>query len=655
MKFRLIKRKKTLATAFAATSCLLVGTLPATATETQASPVMAATEGQTAIADQSQHPVSTPVDAASTTPPTPAVAAIETPNPSVPAAAPTQTEAAQPVAPENTTQVNPNPVSSDTSISLPAPTPMAATDYLAKEQTADKTVPAQWQDLMATSMDQVTSVSQLSDVRPTDWAFQALQSLVEKYGCIVGYPDRTFRGKRAMTRYEFAAGLNACMERMTELLASATADLVKKEDMVLLQKMMEQFAAELATVRGKVDALEARTAQLETQQFSPTTKLFGQVIMGAQGRTSKPTTLFGIPFDDPGPNVNTLTNVQLSLFTQFSPRAILLTGLQAGAGSTRPALTNDTRLSFEGDTGNSRLVLSDLTFRYLATNNLALIVGPAGVNMVNVFRGANRVESAGSGPLSAFAQRNPILNIGAGRAGVGFDWQINPVASVQGVFSSSLPDDPANGGIFVGNNTTTTMGLQLALVPTQDLDLTINYVHSYSPFGFLLTGVGDDQVALPLDGSGKAPLTTNAVGTTVAWRANRRLTVGGWVGYTNSTISSEVGAAETINWMAFLNFPDLGKRGNLGGIYVGQPPRIFSSNFETANPFLTRNIPDFTTNGGLNPGGQPGSTTHVELFYRHRVTDNISITPGFIVVFNPRNNPVNDTVMIGAIRATFTF
>ena len=51
---------------------------------------------------------------------------------------------------------------------------------------------------------QVTSVSQLSDVKPTDWAFQALQSLVERYGCIAGYPDKTYRGNRAMTRYEFA-------------------------------------------------------------------------------------------------------------------------------------------------------------------------------------------------------------------------------------------------------------------------------------------------------------------------------------------------------------------------------------------------------------------------------------------------------------------
>ncbi|MHC5721338.1 MAG: iron uptake porin, partial [Nostoc sp.] len=105
---------------------------------------------------------------------------------------------------------------------------------------------------------QVTSVSQLSDVQPTDWAFQALQSLVERYGCIAGYPNQTYRGNRAMTRYEFAAGLNACLERINQLIATATADLVKKEDLATLQKLQEQFAAELATLRGRVDAVEAR-------------------------------------------------------------------------------------------------------------------------------------------------------------------------------------------------------------------------------------------------------------------------------------------------------------------------------------------------------------------------------------------------------------
>ena len=123
---------------------------------------------------------------------------------------------------------------------------------------------------------QVTSVSQLSDIEPTDWAFQALQSLVERYGCIAGYPDGTYRGNRAMTRYEFAAGLNACLDRITELIAASTADLVVREDLAILQRLQEEFAAEIATLRGRIDVLEARTSELEVNQFSTTTKLRGE-------------------------------------------------------------------------------------------------------------------------------------------------------------------------------------------------------------------------------------------------------------------------------------------------------------------------------------------------------------------------------------------
>ncbi|MFM7546533.1 MAG: iron uptake porin, partial [Synechococcales cyanobacterium] len=93
-------------------------------------------------------------------------------------------------------------------------------------------------------MAQVNSVSQLSDVKPTDWAFAALQSLVEKYGCVVGYPDRTYRGQRALSRYEFAAGLNACLDRISEHIASSTANLVTKEDLAVVRKLQEEFAAE---------------------------------------------------------------------------------------------------------------------------------------------------------------------------------------------------------------------------------------------------------------------------------------------------------------------------------------------------------------------------------------------------------------------------
>ncbi len=169
-------------------------------------------------------------------------------------------------------------------------------------------------------MGQVTSVSQLSDVKPTDWAFQALQSLVERYGCIVGYPDKTFRGNRAMTRYEFAAGLNACMDRVNELIGAATADLVKKEDLETLKKLQEEFAAELATLRGRVDALEARTATLEKQQFSTTTKLSGEVIFAITDEIGQPVNNNPV-FQD---------RVRLALNTSFTGKDLLITRLAAG-------------------------------------------------------------------------------------------------------------------------------------------------------------------------------------------------------------------------------------------------------------------------------------------------------------------------------------
>ena len=113
------------------------------------------------------------------------------------------------------------------------------------------------------SLDQVTSVTQFSDVYPTDWAYQALANLVETYGCVAGYPNGTFRGNRAMTRYEAAALLNACLDRITEVTDE-------------LRRLLKEFETELAILKGRVDGLEARVGELEATQFSTTTKLKGK-------------------------------------------------------------------------------------------------------------------------------------------------------------------------------------------------------------------------------------------------------------------------------------------------------------------------------------------------------------------------------------------
>ncbi|MDZ8056079.1 MAG: iron uptake porin [Aulosira sp. ZfuVER01] len=500
-------------------------------------------------------------------------------------------------------------------------------------------------------MSQVTSVSQLKDVQPTDWAFQALQSLVERYGCIAGYPDSTYRGNRALTRYEFAAGVNACLDRVNELIATATSDSVTREDLAKLQKLQSEFAPELATLRGRVDSLEARTTELEAKQFSTTTKLSGLVIVGAQGRTSNRGDVNprdGIKdTNDGGTNIGLMSLTQLSLTTQFTPRSYLFTALLNGMGSSGPRFNNsvsrnDMNLGYEYPTDN-QFIISDLNYHWLITDNLALMVGTEGVSMASAFRGPNRVESGATGPLSFFAQRNPILNIGFGHGGIAIDWQFAKRASLQAIYTSLVPGNPGKRtGLFDG---TTTTAVQLLVTPTDAIDLSLYYVNNYASDGCLKSYVGDECLTAKSE-----PLQTNAVGATVTWQISPRITIGAWGGYTNSYIPGQVGNVETTNYMAFLNLPDLFAKGNLAGIYVGQPPKITSSNLPIGS-----NVPDSVDTGLGRAGGQPGTTTHIEAFYRFQLTDNISITPGIIHILEPGHTPNNDPVTIGILRSTFLF
>lgn len=496
---------------------------------------------------------------------------------------------------------------------------------------------------------QIPSVNQLSDVQPTDWAYQALQSLVERYGCVAGYPDGTFRGNRAMTRYEFAAGLNACLDA---LIGIERVNFTEDGDLATITRLQEEFAAELASLRGRVDALAARTDELEAQQFSTTTKLMGFAGVTLHGRTANEGDISlrdGTPeTPDPGTNPSLLALNYLILNTQFNPSSLLQIGLLNIDGSTAPRLSNDVRLGTDFFGSTDGFLLSDLNYRFLLGSKFAGIVGTENVNAISAFRGPNRIEGSITGPLSFFAQRNPILNIGFGRGGLGFDWQFAKRASLQAVYSTNIP------GFFVSDNGTkghNTTAVQLALSPIDPVDITVYYINDYSPDGNLLSFVGDEQLTANNPQRGKsAPLETNAVGTTLTWQVLPKLTLGGWFGYTNSSIPDESGNVETTNYMVFLNLLDLFGTGNVGGLYVGQPPKIVHSDLPEGN-----NIPDFFDTGRARSGGQPGTTTHVEAFYRWQVSDNISITPGVIVIFEPGHTPDSDTLAIGAIRTTFAF
>lgn len=487
---------------------------------------------------------------------------------------------------------------------------------------------------------QVTSVSQFSDVQPTDWAFQALQSLVERYGCIAGYPNGTYRGNRALTRYEFAAGLNACLDRVNELIATATADLVTKQDLATLQRLQEEFSAELATLRGRVDTLEARTAELEANQFSTTTKLQGEAIFAVTD------SLGATP---PGQTV--LQNrVRLNLQSSFTGRDMLNTRLTAG-NAQGFGTTAETNQTFEvGSTGNNNVEIDKLT--YEAPIGLAQVYIAATGGQHSHYAAVNNPyffdkTDGGNGALSTFSSENPIYRIGGG-SGIAVNVPfgqgggiLKPSSLTLGYLASgnttSGAENPANGaGLFDGNYAA--LG-QLNFNVGNRLALAATYVHGYHGAGSTLFDAGRDGGAvvgttLANNLSSPSGSSSNSYGVSAAFKPSQRLSISGFLSYHDITGFAANDDYEAWSYGVGVALPDFGKRGNVLGIFGGVQPYTFNNN------------------GGPNTGDIP---YQVEGFYKYRVSDNISVTPGVIWLPAVGQNSNSQDAFIGTLRTTFTF
>jgi hypothetical protein len=529
-----------------------------------------------------------------------------------------------------------------------------------------------------TTAQNVTSVSQLSDVQPTEWAFTALQSLVERYGCIAGYPDKTFRGQRALSRYEFAAGLNACLDKVNELLASGLADKVGKDDLATLRKLQEDFAVELTALRGRVDGLEAKTAQLEAQQFSTTTKLTGEVIIGASGATGANPNVPGAT------NTNiTLTNrVRLNLVTSFTGKDTLITGLQAynlggGPNSLQGTLgytspgglgalsASNVRLGFEpqfpgttvsGSFGNqvpaNSVNLYKLLYIFPVADKFTMFAG-TNAEVSDAFPAISPFASEGQGSISRFGQGyNAAYRVSGGTSGtglaaaVGFIWAPSKEVDFRALYGSinaSLPNNqgfpgtPVGAGFFGGS---TIISTQLTLKPTSSLDIGLNYANSYHQINILGTGLAAADIG-SITGAGTAatdPIRLNSVGATLTWRFAPKIAFnvsGAWI-FANLT---GVNASTTFtSWMTGFQFSDVFQEGNTAGLIFGQP--------------LARN-----SVGGLAtiPVGFTAIPYQLEGYFNFRMSKNISITPGAFVVFNPEGINNAPTAIVGVVRTTFTF
>lgn len=479
---------------------------------------------------------------------------------------------------------------------------------------------------------QVPSVSELSDVEPDDWAYQALRSLIERYGCLAGYPDGTFRGNRSLTRYEFAAGLNACLDRISELASESEEDLGEIDRLV--RPLQEEFAVELATLRGRVEDLQARTSELESQQFSPTAIMGGESIFAVTGGTG------GNPPGD-GDNHPTFTHLtRLGLVSSLTGRDRLRLELSSGNFSGRglsdpQAFNTDMALlSYQSDTDN-QIRLDKLEYRFAALGNrVVFTIRPVGFSLSSVLTANSPYFDAGRGSLSRFAEASPLFKIGSLDAGVGFDWLVSDAVRLQVAYGTRNGNNPRLGR-GITNADHSALGVQLLLKPAPTVLTGITYVNAYAENGRLDTFSGSFRAdtASFLD----APARINAIGGTLQWRMTSDLTFGTWGGWMfTDAIDSQV-SATTTSYLFSIGYSDpFDRKGDLLAFLFGQPPKLVSG---TDLPF----------------GKDPDTSLHFELFYRFSVTDNISITPGVFLITHPEHDRDNDNVLVGAIRTTFRF
>lgn len=485
-------------------------------------------------------------------------------------------------------------------------------------------------------LERINSVSNLQDVSPTDWAFQALQSLADRYECLLAYPDGTYRGNRAMTRYEFAAGLNACLERVQVLIDENLANL-NPEDLASLRRLQEEFSAELATLRGRVDALEVRTAELEANQFSTTTKLDGEALFalvdafGDRGVTTAggedTETSFGY-------------RVRLTLDTSFSGKDRLRTRLQAIDTARLDGTTGTvmSRLGFDGE-GGGVLELNRLEYRFPIGNNARFWLAGAGIDQDHIISPINPLfESSGGGAVSRFGRRNPTIFRQPSGSGFGVEVKAGNLLTIYGAYLADNAGTPTSrNGLFDGAYSATG---QVVVSPVSGLDLGVAYSHSYFPSGEVnVSGsTGSNNARRPF--SNDVATSSNNLGVQASW-ALSPVTISGWAGWSfaEARVSdgavSEGDTATIFNWLVNVGVPDIGKEGSLLGVLVGQPPKVLDNDVD---------------------GAEDQSTSlHIEALYRYPVTDWIDITPGFFVITNPDHNDDNDTIWVGTIRTRFKF
>jgi Carbohydrate-selective porin, OprB family len=478
-----------------------------------------------------------------------------------------------------------------------------------------------------------------TEVRPTDWQYSALQGLANKYDC----ENKVFDGK-TIARDAFIDGLKSCLNKVEPVLAK-NADQVSSEELDTLRRLTQEFRAELSNIDTRIEKVQQRTALAQTSQFSTTTKLKGEVIVGLNGVISGGAA---------GSNTTLSNRARLLLESTFTGKDKLYTRLAANnnnnglANNSFGVLQNDANLTPTNGIGSANA--SQTAIGVGAGNSFSLdwLAYQFPVGNVTLYAGAvNGIHSdyaethspyfqdftGGSGAISSLAEENPIYKIGGG-AGVAVTVPLNGANSGIGLDSINLSyfggasgaNSPSAGnGIFGSRNS---ILAQINFKPSEKFDFGLAYVNANHnggaiyDFGSSVSAVG---TALPA-------LSSNSFGASAAYRVNDNFSLNGYITSTSASVAGGAANADILTYGIGAAFPNIGQPGNLLGFFVGQPPTV------------------------TNATGTASSAYHIEGFYKYKLNDNLSITPGLIYLTNPNQLGNNSTgALLGTVRTTFTF
>ena len=452
--------------------------------------------------------------------------------------------------------------------------------------------------------DQVTSISQFSDIRPTDWAYQALNNLVDRYGCVAGYPNGTYKGGQSMTRFEAAALLNSCLDRVTEVTDE-------------LQRLLNEFKAELVVLTARVDGLDAKVGQLEATQFSTTTKLKGEASFILGG-------VPGLETNDGGNVGNTAFNydLRLNFDTSFTGKDLLRTRLRSGNFSSDPFGSSSSLFKLDkAESTDSTVEIDRLYYQFPVSKSVTLTAGPLVRNTEMAWvPTAYRSEIL---DFFAVAGAPGVYNKATG-AGVGAQY-VGKNGIVAGLNYVAQNGNDSETGVFDSDGALNF----LAQVGYKAPNWGVGVGYRYGSEG---TRPRSYNGLLGANGALVDGQESNAVAVNAYWQPSESgfiPSISAAYGY--NFVSGATGATDATDsdsWMVGLQWSDVFVTGNSAGIAVGQAPSA-----ETA---------------GVS------DATMLEIFYKFQVTDNISITPALFYVDN--NQRYQDSSKWGGVIQTkFTF